>query len=622
MGRLHRRSAILLAATALGGAAFLIEPAVMGDMTVETETGRLSVGTVRTSLIGAALAQSDTVVLENVSFTTGTTTYSANRIEFSGVTSSRAELEAIFDKAAAVPLAERLARVSAQQMTIPELIAEQVGPGGQHRHIQKNLVATNVKGGLIERITVDSGTIEGSYAKNRTTGSHGRAALTIVDTAAIARLYVERGSASSPMVKLYGGFSVEDLRMKITGEGSGAFQMVRLSGRDFYARSTEETWSGAETLATQLSNTAKPSAEETSRLIGVLGDMLGAFDLAQAESVGIDIHDPKAGQNGGARVARMAYTGAVGGSTPEARVEGMEFFNEKDGKARISTIAFTGFSLENTFRGLKSSQGRDLTTIEPSEWRKLAPTLGTMRISGVDFDLPNDASKAGKGDRVKFTLKAMELSADKPVDGIPPNSRLSIENLAFPVPQDAEIDGLKEIAALGYRTLDLSFVAATFWNEQNNELTIREVSTQVADMGAVTLRGVLGSVTKDVFSMDSAVSLVAWVGAAAKSLDLTVENKGLFDRYLAQESKKQKKTQEALRREFGTVAAVGIPALLGNSSQAKTIGQAVGRFAAKPGRLVISAKAKNEAGLGFADLINLNEPAEALALVDVTATNN
>jgi hypothetical protein len=141
-------------------------------------------------------------------------------------------------------------------------------------------------------------------------------------------------------------------------------------------------------------------------------------------------------------------------------------------------------------------------------------------------------------------------------------------------------------------------------------------------MGLVSLRGVLGSVTKDVFSTDSAIAMVALVGATAKNVDLTVENGGLFDRYLAQESKKQKKTPEALRREFGTMAAVGIPALLGSSQQAKSIGQAVGRFIAKPGRLVISAKAKNGVGLGFADVMTLGEPAEILNLVDVTTAND
>jgi hypothetical protein len=103
MGLIRRRSAVLLTATILAGAAFTIEPAVMRDLTVNAAGGRLSVGAVRTSLIGAALAQSDTVTLDNVVLTLGPVTYKAKRVEFTGVTSSRADIEALFDKASTEP---------------------------------------------------------------------------------------------------------------------------------------------------------------------------------------------------------------------------------------------------------------------------------------------------------------------------------------------------------------------------------------------------------------------------------------------------------------------------------------------------------------------------------------
>jgi hypothetical protein len=621
MGLIRRRSAVLLTATILAGAAYGIEPAVMRDLTVDTAGGRLSVGAVRTSLIGAALAQSDTVALDNVVLTLGPVTYKAKRIEFTGVTSSRADIEALFDKASNEPLATRLARINARQISVPELVSEQTVGKEVQRSVQKNLVATDIKNGRIAQMLIESGTMEGGNDKARSRMTQGRTTVTDLDAAGMARTWAERGAANAPMVKLYGAFGVEDIRATITGPEGGEFRIARIGGRDFYGRPTEDSWAGAISLATELGAIENPSEKDTNRLVAAMADMLGAFDIAQAEINGMEIRGKNSAKEGTGRIARMAYTGAVGGQTPDARIEGFEVASP-DGVARIATIAFTGFSFENTFKGLKSFQGKDMKNLDPAELRKLVPTIGTVRFSGFDFELPNEGDKGPKPERIKFTLKNLELTADKPVDGIPSNLRLSLQNFAFPVPPNTKEEGLKDIAALGYKTLDVSFTAAASWNEPGNELVVREVSTKIEDMGLVSLRGVLGSVTKDVFSTDSAIAMVALVGATAKNVDLTVENGGLFDRYLAQESKKQKKTPEALRREFGTMAAVGIPALLGSSQQAKSIGQAVGRFIAKPGRLVISAKAKNGTGLGFADVMSLGEPSEILGLVDVTTAND
>jgi hypothetical protein len=94
----------------------------------------------------------------------------------------------------------------------------------------------------------------------------------------------------------------------------------------------------------------------------------------------------------------------------------------------------------------------------------------------------------------------------------------------------------------------------------------------------------------------------------------------LFERVLAQEAKKQKKTPEDLRREYGMAAAIAVPSILGNSASAKAVGQAVARFVAKPGRLNISARTKDPAGLGFADVAAAAEPAALLEKLEITAT--
>jgi hypothetical protein len=236
----------------------------------------------------------------------------------------------------------------------------------------------------------------------------------------------------------------------------------------------------------------------------------------------------------------------------------------------------------------------------------------------MDFDMPDD--NKDKKENIRFALKDMEVTADQPINGIPTNLRLGLDRLRMPIPPGTTEEGLKDIAALGYTELDMSWVTAAAWNAPTNELLVREISVRGAGMGATNLRATLGGVTRDVFSTDNAMALVALMGATIKNADLVVENGGLFEKLLAQEAKKQKKSVDDLRREFGVAAAVGVPAMLGGSGQAKAIGQAVARFVAKPGKLSLSAKTKDPAGLGLADLAAVGQPGAILDKLEVTAT--
>jgi hypothetical protein len=623
MGLIRRRTAVLLSATVLGGAALMVEPAALRDLRFGDGPHRVTIGAIRTPLWSAAFAQADTLVLENVTVTLGPVTYTAPRIEFTGVTSTRAEVEALVDKGSTEPLAARLARINARQVTIPEIRSEQQAGAMRAESVQKNTVLSGIAQGRVAEVTVEGGAGESGTPEGRVRYVQGRMTTTDLDVAGIARVILERAaSPAEPMRKLGGTFSLDG--MQFSGPDGVEVKVGRAAGRDFYARPIADSWAGLFSLIPAMAEAGKPSAQDSGRLVASLADFMGAFDYGSVEINGITVTPPAtAGANAAGRIARIAYTGSVGGLTPDARLEGLEITSPA-GTARIGTIAFTGFSFGSTAEGLKALKSGRIEDLDPEALRRLMPTIGTVRFSGLDFDLPNEAKegkpeKGQKAERVRFTLKDLELTADKPLNGVPTNLRLGLQNLAMPIDPATQDEGLKDLASLGYKQLDLSFTTAANWNEAGNELVIREVSTRIPDMGAISLKGVIGNVTKDVFNADTAIATVALLGAAAKNLDLTIENGGLFERFLNRESKKQSKTPEALRRELGTAVAVMVPALLGNSGQAKTIGQAVARFVAKPGRLSISAKTKSSAGLGFTDVMMLGEPVEILDKLDISA---
>ena len=188
------------------------------------------------------------------------------------------------------------------------------------------------------------------------------------------------------------------------------------------------------------------------------------------------------------------------------------------------------------------------------------------------------------------------------------------------IPPGGTEPNLAALREMGYDRLDLSWLVAARWNEPGSEVVLREMSLAGAGMGAVTLRGVFGGVTGEVFKADPGTATVALLGATAKRLDLTVENAGLFEHALGQEARKQSKTPEELRSEYGLAAAIAVPAVLGPSPAAKAIAQAAARFIAKPGRLSLSARTKDPAGLGIADFPILAEPALLLDRLEVAVT--
>lgn len=596
---------------------------VWRDVTLTNADGaRVTIGAIRlgASPIGAAFAQdAQTIALENVVLELGLSTYRLPRIEFAGTSLGRAELLSLFDGKASEPLAARLARLTARQVSAPEIIVEQqIGPERQTIRY-RNVAATGLVQGRVASIVAETAALETKGGRaGAVAGTLGRLTIADLDLGEAMRVYAERRNGPpGELARIYGAFTLENVDLRT--DKAVEIKVSRIGGRDFLARPTAGSLSDSMKVLGAADNPDKASPAEQAKLLGAAIEVLDAMAVGSLEAVGIDIRDPTDSNEATGRIARIAYTAGAGVQAADARIEGLEIV-AKDGRARIASIAFTGFGFGATVDGLKDLAGRPSADPDPAVLRRLIPTIGTVRLAGLDFDVPNESAKGPRRQNMRFAVKDIEVTADKPLNGIPTNLRLAVDHLTFTVPSGSTEEGLKDLAAMGYGAVDLSWTTAASWTEPGNELVIREVSMRGSDMGSLMLRGVLGNVSRDVFHPDSAVALVALIGATAKNLDVTVVNQGLFERVIAREAKNDRAAGEKLRREYGMAAAVAVPTMLGNSAQAKTIGQAVARFIAKPGRLTLSARTKEAGGLGVADLALLDQPAAILDRLDITAT--
>ncbi len=624
-----RRPLLILSSVLVAATVLPIEPAVRRDVSGGDGSQRFTIGAVRVPLWSAAFAQgAGTVNLENVRLTLGPSTYTAPRIAFSGLASTAAEIQGLFDGASGEPLGARLAKISAQRVAIPELfVDEQLGPVRQ-RTVYRNLIAQDVERGRIRLATAEGASTDVTGPTSRGTITHGRMSAEDTDLAVMTRLYTEKaGPQPAPLTKVQGSISGENVTY--SEDGVVTLKVARYALHDLAMRPTEESWAGTTSLLSAMTEIDQPSDEDTKRMLTAVLDAADGMSVGFAEATGLELNGVAKLEVGGpakdeaftVRINRIAYRSAAADKPADARMEGLELI-VPDGSAKMESVSYTGFSFQPTLQGLRALRGKPFEQLDAADLRSLIPTVGTIRHSGVVVDLPNKEREGGQPDRIRLSLKEAEVTAEKPLNGIPTEVRLAVRNLALPVPADLADENLKSIAGLGYKAVDVSGTVSLAWNEAGKEILLREVSFAGAEMGQVSLSGVIGGVTRDVFNPDTAVAVVALLGATARSADLTVENTGLFDRYLREEARKLKKTPEALRREYGAAAAFAVPLMLGNSDQAKVVGQSIARFIAKPTRLRIRAQARDSGGLGIAEMVGGLDPVALLEKLEITATTD
>jgi hypothetical protein len=602
-----------------------IKTILKAALVASTASAALLVSPAATSwpTIASARAQS-AVTLDNIVLDFALQTYRVPRLEVIGSPLSRADLLGILDAKSTEPLARRLARLDAREIVAPELIVEQKVGADKQSITYRDVRLTDVRGGRIARMT-SAGGVLAAQVKDAppVKGVFGRAEVQGFDLVQTTRVYMEKaGATPEPLKPLYDRFGFDGLEIT-TGDG-GTFRIGRISGEGFSGRPTSQSWLGTVGLLEKLEKSgAAVDDDDKSAAVKSMVEFLSAFSMGTAEIADIAFTAPKEADDARGRIASISLASKGPSGASEMIIRNFEV-TAKSGSARVASIGVTGFSIEPTLEGLTALADKPLADLETEDFRKLVPTLGTVRVSGVDFDVPNSGSRPAKGQKpenIKFSLKGFEITADKPVNGVPTNVRFAMDNLAFPVPANTREEGLKNLVALGYKDVDVSWLMHASWNEPGSELLVRELSFSGLQMGSVALRGTLGNITRDVFEGDSAVAMVALLGATAKTLHLSLEDRGFAERFLAAEGKKRRRSAEELRKEFGSVAAFGLPAMLGNSASAKAITQAVSRFIAKPGRLEMSARAKDAAGLGVADvMVTGGSPQAILEQIEVTAT--
>jgi hypothetical protein len=607
---------------------------------------------------GAAAVQDITVT--DVVLPLGGTLLKAPKLTASGTRLSKEDLAGILRPDSSVPWETRLAQLDAGSLTVPVLTSENVGPGENRQIVTyRDVVARDVRGGRVGELIAAGATISVVAGPNRSSGTYGQVRATDLDLAALNRLYTLPGDGKGPVQRVYGTVQVSDVTYS-DARGT-TVKIARLSGRDLGGRQVPDGWNGAfEIVAAGFQG-----ANDRRAFAGAAADLIEATALGSLEMQGLSVSDSDPRGPVLFEIGRVGYASA--GSDAGTVLQDLSF-SRGSLRAQIGRLALAGTSLAPTvaaLRGIAAEPGAE-AGLSDVEMRRLAPTLGNLTLNDLSIDLPSevtpepapprdaraparsaapDASRPGVGraaDPKVADLKAADplavtvsprparriglrnavLAFGPPSDGVPSTSRLNLNGLSLPADLLAGAPILGMLPVYGYRDLDLDVVADASLDEKARDLSLREITVAGRDIGTVRLSGTLGGIGPELFSGSLPAATMLMFSGSAKTLDLTVENAGLFERFLTAQSKDMSLKPDELRKEYVTASLLGVPIILGNSAAAKGIGAAMGQFVMKPGKLVVHAKAKEPAGIGFIDLGAARSPAAVLDRLEVEAKAN
>jgi hypothetical protein len=607
---------------------------------------------------GAAAVQDITVT--DVVLPLGGTLLKAPKLTASGTRLSKDELAGILRPDSPVSWETRLAQLDAASLTVPVLTSENIGPGDNRQIVTyRDVVARDVRAGRVGELTAAGATISVVAGPNRSSGTYGQVRATDLDLAALNRLYTLPGDGKGPVQRVYGSVQVSDVTYS-DARGT-TVKIGRLSGRDLGGRQVPDGWNGAfEIVAAGFQE-----ANDRRAFAGAAADLIEATAVGSLEMQGLSVSDTDPKGPVLFEIGRVAFasTGSDAGTTLQDLS-----FSRGSLRAHIGRLALAGTSLAPTVAALHGIAAEPAAEagLSDVEMRRLAPTLGNLTLTDLSIDLPPevapdpapardarvpargagpDASRPGAGksadpkvadlkvaDPLAVTvsprparqigLRNAVLAFGPPSDGVPSTSRLSLNGLSLPADLLAGAPILGMLPVYGYRDLDLDVAADASLDEKARDLSLREITVTGRDIGTIRVSGTLGGIGPELFSGTLPAATMLMFSGSAKTLELTVENSGLFERFLTAQSKDLSLKPDELRKEYVTASLLGVPIILGNSAAAKGIGAAMGQFVMKPGKLVVHAKAKEPAGIGFIDLGAARSPAAVLDRLDVEAKAN
>ncbi|WOJ89459.1 hypothetical protein RZS28_16945 [Methylocapsa polymorpha] len=572
---------------------------------------RLAAEPVAFSVSAAALAQAAAASAEDVTVKTALATVKISRIDLAGTFLSAVELAQILDAKSAMTIGDRIAKISAAAITIPELITETKLGSLAQKVVYRNISLTGVVKGKAAAASAEGASFSVSDPEaGDTEGAYGHLTAKAVDLVLAARIMSgTQDDPAEPKTALYDSFSVEGFHLS---NATAHFDLgvKAMSGRGVKGRPLRMALAGAP-------EDDQTSRERKKRIALLYADVLEsiAIDGMDASDVRLVVHGAQ--EPVSLSIDHVSMTQFSGMEIGGFALQNFALASES------AKIGIEGFSLRKLDLGrlreaLAKASASDEDAARSANVGAAMPAVEEMVLTKLDVDFVE--TKTGReGARGVFSAGRLEIRESSQKDGAPIQMDAKLEHFTRALDQD---DGgaFKDLSDMGYSQLDLSSRIAMTWDEAKQELAIGTMSLEGADMGAIQISGLFSNITKDILSPNREVATVAALGALLKKIDVRIENTGFFERAIAAQAERQNKSAGALRQTYARAAIAFLPALLDNGPEAKAIGSAVAKFVVQPRSLHLVVVAPD--GLGLSDLTSIQAPGALLKKLDIKAAAN
>ena len=156
------------------------------------------------------------------------------------------------------------------------------------------------------------------------------------------------------------------------------------------------------------------------------------------------------------------------------------------------------------------------------------------------------------------------MALTKPHNGIPTDIRLRQEELSVPVPAGSQDEAYIQLRKLGFENLVFSYNVAVAWDQPNQTLGIKDISLSGKDMGSLSLSGLMGGFTEEIFlprhSQDPVCAFRAHrAGGEAQDRGSRVDGQGLMVKGIKLYSEQSEMTEDQARGMVTMMATEALP---------------------------------------------------------------
>lgn len=559
---------------------------------------------------GTPESSGGSVAADNVSIDTGTLHASIKHMNFEGTKLGKADIDALLDLHSATPITERLAKISAAHVAIPELVIEskqqppealanKIGPPStpeDEKIVLHDIAVNNMVQGHASTVSAGSAdTIQHSPGAEEIQGSFGPIHATGLNLVQLARLLAPAGD-KIPRDRLCDSLNIDSGKLSAPG-AEAELSLSAIKIKNIAPGSS----AGSATAS-------KPEAA-SGKSDAAFSRMLHALDIGSLEFTSLHFAK-KSGSPWSAGIRHGFLAGIKAGRIGDAGFENTDI-TTTNATVAIGRLAWHGLTLQAPmkFLGMTTPGAKPPAASLPGQQKISADAIAVLLTT-------IDPSTARTPDQ--FQIRHAELASSALINGVPTRLTAAIEHFTCDMRNVNDHDPY--MAALGYDRLDLSSNLAMHLDDNNSEFALDGLSLSGAGMGSVQISGFMDHLTKGLVSSDPVESKAALLKVLLHHFEIRVQNNGLFERLVATGAKRSDRSPDAVRAQILDWVTGNLPELLSSSRDGDLITAALAKFITNPGNLHLSILARQ--GISAADVISAADPRQLVQRIKIEVSAN